>query len=172
MISILLIDGYNIIYAWEDVFDAHHDDLENNRHVLMDMLADYQGASEMHVILVFDAHMVKAGKQRMEVRAGLTVVYTGENETADHYIERFVYEHAQEHRIFVATGDYLQQQMVLNNGGVRVTPRELRTMMAKAKQKNQAIIQSGTATRGRSFMSFLSVEQKLVLERLRRKKRK
>ncbi len=164
----LLVDGYNIINAWRDIFDPRND-LEHNRSILTDILLDFQGGNDIQVIVVFDAHMVKGGKENIETIFDLIIVYTGENETADNYIERFVYENGSTHRIWVATSDYLEQTLVLSNGGARITPNELKRLLNDSKKDQRRIIESNN-TQGNSLMNFLTSEQILILERLRRKK--
>ncbi|HBN83383.1 MAG TPA: NYN domain-containing protein, partial [Clostridiales bacterium] len=124
----LLVDGYNIINAWRDLFDPG-DDLELNRSKLIDMLIDFAGNKEYIVIIVFDAQQVKGGKGTLEERQGLIIVFTEENETADNYIEKFVYEKGSTDKIAVATSDYMEQRIVLSSGGARITPKELRQLL-------------------------------------------
>jgi len=122
----LLVDGYNIINAWNDVFDLDRESLEECRVNLLNMLSNYEGYRKIKIIAVFDAHLVKGSQKHVEYFDNIVVVYTGENQTADNYIERFVYKYGDLHIIWVATSDYLEQAIVLKNGGVRITPRELR----------------------------------------------
>lgn len=165
----LLIDGYNIINAWKDVFDMQ-DDLELNRIKLIEMLTDFQGNNDFRVIVVFDAQQVKGGKGSIEQVNGLLVIFTGENETADNYIERFVYENGSTDRVWVATSDYLEQTLVLSNGGARITPKELRKLLSDNKKEQKRIMDS-TGNGRNFFMDFLTAEQKIIMEQFRRKNR-
>ena len=122
----LLVDGYNIINAWKEDFDLSRESLEECREKLLSILSNYEGYKKIEIIIVFDAHMVKGSKKKVEEYDHITVVYTEENQTADNYIERFVYQFGNIHTIRVATSDYLEQTIVLKNGGARMTPRELR----------------------------------------------
>lgn len=122
----LIIDGYNIINSWNDIFDLRKEPLEDCRVKLLDLLSNYQGYKNIEVIVVFDAHLVSGGQEKQETYGKLTVIYTKENESADNYIERFVYRMAGKHQIRVATSDYLEQRMILSDGGIRMSSRELK----------------------------------------------
>lgn len=125
----LLIDGYNIINAWKDIFDLGKESLEECREKLLNMLSNYEGYRKIRIIAVFDAHLVKGSKKNVEYFDNIIVVYTGENQTADNYIERFVYKYGDVHIIWVATSDYLEQTIVLKNGGARLTPRDRKSVV-------------------------------------------
>ncbi|NMB96553.1 MAG: NYN domain-containing protein [Clostridiaceae bacterium] len=122
----LLVDGYNVINAWKDVFDLKRETLEECREKLLNILSNYEGYRKINVVIVFDAHMVKGSTNKVEEYDNITVVYTEENQTADNYIERFVYQYGNIHTIRVVTSDYLEQTIVLKHGAARMTPRELK----------------------------------------------
>ncbi len=122
----LLIDAYNVINSWDDIFDMRKDSLEDCRDKLLNILSNYQGFKKVKIYVVFDAHMVKGRRYKEETFDNLTVVFTKENQTADNYIERFVYNLGNTHTIRVVTADYLEQTMILRSGGARMTPKELR----------------------------------------------
>lgn len=122
----LLIDAYNVINSWDDIFDMRKDSLEDCRDKLLNILSNYQGFRNVKIYVVFDAHMVKGRRYKEETFDNLTVVFTKENQTADNYIERFVYNLGNTHTIRVVTADYLEQTMILRSGGARMTPKELR----------------------------------------------
>ncbi len=122
----LLVDGYNIINAWKGYFDLSRETLEECREKLLNILSNYEGYQKIKIIVVFDAHMVKGSVNKEEEFDNITVVYTEENQTADNYIERFVYQYGNIHTIRVATSDYLEQSIVLKYGAARMTPRELK----------------------------------------------
>lgn len=128
----LLVDGYNVINAWRDIFDIGGEPLEDLRDKLLSMLSSYQGYKKINIIVVFDAHQVKGTQIKQESYDNLTVIYTRENETADNYIERFVYRMSADNIVKVVTSDYLEQRIVLTGGGMRITPKELREEMVKA----------------------------------------
>ncbi|MGE5613086.1 MAG: NYN domain-containing protein [Bacillota bacterium] len=123
----LIVDGYNIINAWDDIFDINGGEpLEDCRDKLANMLSNYQGVRKYNIILVFDAHLKKGGREKEYFFDNIKIVYTKEGETADNYIERFVHQLGNLHTVRVATSDYLEQTMILSNGGIRMSPRELR----------------------------------------------
>lgn len=165
----LVIDGYNVINAWRQVFDLQRESLEDCRQKLLDMLSNYQGYKKINIIVVFDAHLLKGSQLKTEQYDHITVVYTKEHQTADHFIERFVYETPSKYKVRVVTSDYLEQTMVLSNGGVRVTPRELlheiRTVEKQEKQRKQM-----TPVQGNSIQSHLHPDLAEKLEKMRRGK--
>ena len=124
--------------------------LEGARHLLMDLLCNYQGYSKCVVILVFDAYKVKGNPGSVERYRNIHVVYTKEAETADAYIERATYEIAREHRVRVATSDNLEQLIILGHGAVRVSAREFQQEVEAAEGRISEIIQRNNL-QGRSF---------------------
>jgi len=141
----LLIDGYNVINAWRDIFNLEKESLEECREKLLFILSNYEGYKKIHIIVVFDAHLVDGSKMKIEKYDNITVVFTREKQTADNYIERFVYKFGSENTIWVVTSDYMEQVTVLKVGGARITPAELRkeitsmhnANMAKNRRRNQ-----------------------------------
>jgi uncharacterized protein len=121
----LLLDGYNIINAWNKVFNLEKESLEECRDRFLNIISNYQGYKKISIIVVFDAHLLKGSCEKEENFDKLKIVFTKENETADNYIEKFVYKLGATHTIRVVTSDYLEQTMILNKGGIRVSPREL-----------------------------------------------
>lgn len=119
----LLIDGYNIIFAWDELRKIAEDNLNLARKLLIDILCNYQGYRDCGVILVFDAYKVAGGRGSIEKQGGIHVVYTKEAETADAYIERVTLEMAKKYRVRVATSDNLEQMIVLGHGAERVPAR-------------------------------------------------
>ena len=117
----LLVDGYNIIFAWPELKALAAVDLAAARGALEDILADYRGFRRCQVILVFDAYKVKRNPGSVETRNGVRIVYTKEAETADMYIEKASYRLQKEHRVRVATSDNLEQLIVLGHGALRLS---------------------------------------------------
>ena len=117
----LLVDGYNIIFAWDELKALAAVDLAAARGALEDILADYHGFRRCQVILVFDAYKVKRNPGSVEKRNGIHIVYTKEAETADMYIEKTSYRLQKEHRVRVATSDNLEQLIVLGHGALRLS---------------------------------------------------
>ncbi len=124
----LLVDGYNIIHAWDDLRRLAREDLDGARARLIDRLRNYQGWKKCRVIVVFDAYRVKGNPGSVEKAGEVFVVYTKEAETADMYIEKTTYALAKErreHRVRVATSDGLEQLIILGHGAVRMPAAEL-----------------------------------------------
>ena len=117
----LLVDGYNVIFAWEELQKLAREDISAARAALTAILANYQGFRKCVVILVFDAYKVKGNPGSVETVDGVKVVYTKEAQTADAYIERATYELRRERRVRVATSDGLEQVIILGHGAQRVS---------------------------------------------------
>lgn len=105
----MLVDGYNIIFAWDELKELAKDNLNMARDRLIDILCNYQGFKQCNLILVFDAYKVKGNVGSAEKIHNINVVYTKEAETADMYIEKITHEIGKKHRVRVATSDNLEQ---------------------------------------------------------------
>ena len=121
----LLVDGYNIIFAWDELKKLAEMELELARERLVTYLCSYAAVRKIRVILVFDAYKVKGGYGAVERVHNIDVVYTKEAETADMYIEKVTHELSRNHRVRVATSDGLEQLIILGGGAVRTTADEL-----------------------------------------------
>ena len=119
----LLVDGYNIIFAWDELKQLAREDLDAARNQLIHILCNYQGIKGCGVILVFDAYRVKGGTGSVEKVNNIFVVYTKQAETADSYIERTTYELGRKRRVRVATSDSLEQTIILGHDSTRVSAR-------------------------------------------------
>lgn len=136
----LLVDGYNIIFAWENLAKTARDNLDSARAQLINILANFQGFKRCRVILVFDAYKVKGAHREVEQSGELTIVYTKEAETADMYIEKAVHELAKNSRVRVATSDGLEQLIILGGGAIRVSAAELLAEIEDAEKQIKKII--------------------------------
>ncbi len=136
----LLVDGYNIIFAWDELKKIAADSLESARQRLIDILANYHGYKKCHMIVVFDAYKVKGGKEKIMEENGVSVVYTKEAETADMYIERVTHKLCKDTRVRVATSDGLEQIIILGNGAYRVSAEEFRREIAQTEQEIRSMI--------------------------------
>lgn len=116
----LLIDGYNIIFAWDDLKNTASQNLEHARHELTERLCNYQGFSKQEIILVFDAYKVHKNPGTIENFRNIKVVYTKEAETADTYIEKTAHKLSKDHIVRVATSDGPEQMIILGSGALRV----------------------------------------------------
>ncbi len=122
----LLVDGYNIIFAWDELKAAARESLDAARKALCDLLCNYQGCRRCEVIAVFDAYKVRGGQGSVEKYHNIHVVYTKEAETADAYIERATYQLGKRHRVRVATSDGPEQLIILGHGALRVSASAFR----------------------------------------------
>ena len=138
----LLVDGYNIIFAWEELAELARTDLDAARHRLIQILCNYQGYRRCELILVFDAYKVKGNPGNIERHHGIHVVYTKEAETADMYIEKVTHTLAKEHRVRVATSDGLEQIIILGHGAVRVPARQFREEVEQVERAIREILES------------------------------
>lgn len=122
----LLVDGYNVIFAWEDLKDLAKDNIDGARNRLMDILCNYQGYKKCTVILVFDAYKVEGDALEIQRYHNIHVVYTREAETADQYIEKVVHEIGRKYHVTVVTSDGVEQVVTLGQGGTLISAREFR----------------------------------------------
>ncbi len=140
----LLVDGYNIVHAWDDLRAIAREDLDGARMRLIDRLRNYQGWKKCRLIVVFDAYKVKGNPGSVEKVGDIFVVYTKEAETADMYIEKATYALAKErreHRVRVATSDGLEQMIILGHGAVRMPAAELEFEVKQVEADIRRIIQ-------------------------------
>ena len=136
----LLVDGYNIIFAWDELKAMAQDNLDAARKALCDLLCNYQGYRRCEVIAVFDAYRVKGGQGSVERYHNIHVVYTKEAETADAYIERATYEIGREHRVKVATSDGPEQLIILGHGALRVSASAFREEVEQVQGQIQDLL--------------------------------
>lgn len=137
----LLVDGYNIIFAWEELKTVARENLDAARKQLCDLLCNYQGYKKCHVIVVFDAYKVKGGLGSVEPYHNITLVYTKEAETADAYIERATYEIDRRHRVRVATSDGPEQLIILGHGALRLSASHFYEEMTQVLQQIDRTLQ-------------------------------
>lgn len=129
----LLVDGYNIIFAWDELKDLAKDSLEAARSRLIHQMCNYCGYRQCKLILVFDAYKVKGQHREVEQYCNISIVYTKESETADSYIEKTTHELCREHRVRVATSDGMEQVIILGNGALRVSADEFHHEVEQAE---------------------------------------
>lgn len=138
----LLVDGYNIIFAWDELKKTAEENLDAARGELINMMCNYQGYSGYELILVFDAYKVKGKHREVERYHNINIVYTKESETADTYIERVTHELSKKHRVRVATSDGLEQIIILGNGAMRISAAELHERYRNAQKAIKEYIDS------------------------------
>jgi predicted RNA-binding protein with PIN domain len=154
----LLVDGYNIIFAWDDLNDLAKTNLDGARHRLMDILSNYRGFKDITLILVFDAYKVKGGVEKIEEYHNIHVVYTKEAETADSYIEKTAGTLAKKGHVTVATSDSAEQVIIFGTGALRMSARELREEIAIASKNISEIISEKTPSTRNPLIDSLPKE--------------
>ena len=142
----LLVDGYNIIFDWDDLRDLAGREMAGARTKLADILSNYQGFRKMNLILVFDAYRVEGGAEHVEKYHNIYIVYTKEAETADRYIERAVHRISKSADITVATSDKAEQIIIWGAGARRMSARELRESIEGTSReiRSDYLTKSGT----------------------------
>lgn len=138
----LLVDGYNIIFAWDELKKAAEENLDLARSMLINTLCNYQGFRQCNLILVFDAYKVKGSVGEVEKVNNITVVYTKEAETADTYIEKATHDLSKEHRVRVATSDNLEQTIILGNGAYRISASEFYDEIKRTEKAIRELIET------------------------------
>jgi predicted RNA-binding protein with PIN domain len=169
MREVLIVDGYNIIGDWPELRELKRESLEAARDALIDDLKEYKAFTGFEVIVVFDAHL-SAGRQAEEVISGIKVYYTGNEETADECIERLVFEYLREKvrlHIYVATSDYVEQQVTFGGGALRISARELRIDVRNAKRQIRERVEKKSGSRN-VIDDHLSPQVRELFERWRR----
>lgn len=131
----LLVDGYNIIFAWDELKDLAQVSIDGAREKLIDILSDYQGYQGNSIILVFDAYKVKGGIGEISKYKNINVVYTKEAETADQYIEKVTHEIASKHHVTVATSDAMEQLIIMGKGAYRLSANDLKEEIERIKEE-------------------------------------
>ena len=137
----LLVDGYNIIFAWDELNALSKESLDAARHKLMDILCKYQGFQKCVLILVFDAYRVPGSPGSIEQYHNIHVVYTKEAETADMFIERVTHEIGRNRRVRVATSDGMEQIIILGHGALRVSARMFHEEVQNVEKQIRALVQ-------------------------------
>lgn len=138
-VNYLFVDGYNIINSWDNLIKLKNISLEEAREALVNDMIEFSHTTKEHVILVFDAYLVKKSGGKTYHRDGIDIIYTKEFETADHYIERELDEIGRLTNVRVATSDNVEQQIILSRGGTRISARELQAEVENSKNKVELV---------------------------------
>lgn len=138
----LLVDGYNIIFAWDELKLLAKENLDLARNRLINILCNYRGFRQCNLILVFDAYKVKGNHREIEEVGGINVVYTKEAETADMYIEKVAHELGRKNRVRVATSDSVEQIIIMGSGGIRVSASEFYDEVKAVEKAIREIIEN------------------------------
>lgn len=168
----LLVDGYNIIFAWEDLNELSKINIESARNKLMDRLSNYQGYKKMTLILVFDAYKVKGNPGSVMKYHNIYVVYTKEAETADQYIEKTVHEIGRKYQVTVATSDALEQVIILGQGGNRLSAANLLEEVEAVEAEISKKVQKKTPKEKNYLFDHLDEEMADLMEEVRLGKKK
>lgn len=135
MRNTLVVDGYNIIGAWDELKKMKEKDLGGARDHLIELLADYQGYTDTNVVIVFDAYYVP-GMESKQKSYNVDIIYTKKNETADECIEKLVSTYINaNNQVYVATSDYMEQRIVFGRGALRKSARELQLELKAMKRE-------------------------------------
>lgn len=159
----LLVDGYNIIFAWEELSDLAKANLQSARDKLMDILTDFQGYRKCTLILVFDAYKVEGNPGEVQKYHNVYVVYTRESETADQYIEKTVHKMGRKYQVTVATSDALEQVIIMGQGAQRLSAQGLKEeiLLAACEVREQFLEQSNP---GQKHYLFDALPEELAKE--------
>ena len=160
----LLIDGYNIVFAWEDLRELALKDIMAARDKLIDMIVDFAGFRKEHVILVFDAYKVRGGRGEVIHVGGIDVIYTKEAETADLYIEKAAHELSKKYKVTVATSDAVEQVIIYGAGAYRMSAQNLleELVLTKGMMREHYEKREGKAAGG--ILAGMSEETARALE--------
>lgn len=166
----LLVDGYNIINSWSELDRLKSIDLAHARDQLVEILANYSSFKGCKTTVVFDAYAVRQ-EGSVESTMGLLVVFTGEGQTADSYIEKTAYELlSKKNKVFVVTGDYVEQTTILGMGAYRMTSKELYNDCSYSRKEIVKAVVGGRPLKGRQEVAErIGYEVFDKLEKLRRK---
>lgn len=159
----LLVDGYNVIFAWEELKALADVNMDGARGKLLDLLCNYQGIRKCELIVVFDAYRVEGHATEVLDYHNIHVVYTKEAETADQYIEKFAHEHAKNYRVTVATSDGLEQIIIRGEGCQLLSSRDLKAEMERANLSIKAEFDLKQQNTKRYLLDELSDEERQKL---------
>ena len=168
----LLVDGYNIIFAWEELKELANVNIDSARDKLMDILCNYQGFKGCNLILVFDAYKVKENTGNTQEYYNIHVVYTKEAETADQYIEKFAHQMGRKYKVTVATSDGLEQVIIRGQGCRLLSARELEEEIELAAGAMQEEIQKKQKTTRAYLLQHAPEDMTEGLEDIRLGKKK
>lgn len=165
----LIVDGYNIIFSWQELHALAKENIEAARIRLADLLCNYQGFKKHEVILVYDGYKAKGNPGSVIRYHNIYIVYTKEAETADQYIEMIVQQMGREVTIRVATSDATEQVIILGKGAIRMSARELKIELEETERqiKEVAREKGRQSQRRNSIMDNLPPEIAKELEKMR-----
>ena len=163
----LLVDGYNIIFAWEELNELAKASIDAARNKLMDILSNYQGFTGCTLILVFDAYKVKGSQGEVQKYHNIYVVYTKEAETADQYIEKTTHEIGRKYKVTVATSDALEQVIVMGQGAYRISARDFYEEVERTEKQIREINEKQHGEKRNYLLDYAQEEDAKKMEAVR-----
>lgn len=163
----LLVDGYNIIFAWEELNELAKASIDAARNKLMDILSNYQGFIGCILILVFDAYKVKGNQGEVQKYHNIYVVYTKEAETADQYIEKTTHEIGRKYKVTVATSDALEQVIVMGQGAYRISARDFYEEVERTEKQIREINERERGEKRNYLLDYARKEDAREMEKVR-----
>lgn len=163
----LLVDGYNIIFAWEELNELAKASIDAARNKLMDILSNYQGFIGCTLILVFDAYKVKGNQGEVQKYHNIYVVYTKEAETADQYIEKTTHEIGRKYKVTVATSDALEQVIVMGQGAYRISVRDFYEEVERTEKQIREINERERGEKRNYLLDYAKEEDAREMEKVR-----
>lgn len=163
----LLVDGYNIIFAWEELNELAKASIDAARNKLMDILSNYQGFIGCTLILVFDAYKVKGNQGEVQKYHNIYVVYTKEAETADQYIEKTTHEIGRKYKVTVATSDALEQVIVMGQGAYRISARDFYEEVERTEKQIWEINERERGEKRNYLLDYARKEDAREMEKVR-----
>ncbi len=164
----LLVDGYNIIFAWDKLRKISEESLDEARDRLIHILSNYQGVKKYEIIVVFDAYKVAGGQGSVEKKGNITVVFTKESETADNYIEKTTGALKKDYNVLVATSDSLEQVIIMSKGAVRLPASELLVDVGIVNKEIESRINKIRPVKDNLLMDNLDEKTRIIFEKMRR----
>lgn len=163
----LLVDGYNVIFAWEELNELAKASIDAARNKLMDILSNYQGFTGCTLILVFDAYKVKGSQGEVQKYHNIYVVYTKEAETADQYIEKTTHEIGRKYKVTVATSDTLEQVIVMGQGAYRMSARDFYEEVERTEKQIREINEQQHGEKRNYLLDYAKEEDAKHMEEVR-----
>ena len=163
----LLVDGYNVIFAWEELNELAKASIDAARNKLMDILSNYQGFTGCTLILVFDAYKVKGSQGEVQKYHNIYVVYTKEAETADQYIEKTTHEIGRKYKVTVATSDALEQVIVMGQGAYRISARDFYEEVERTEKQIREINEQQHGEKRNYILDYAKEEDAKHMEEVR-----
>lgn len=163
----LLVDGYNVIFAWEELNELAKASIDAARNKLMDILSNYQGFTGCTLILVFDAYKVKGSQGEVQKYHNIYVVYTKEAETADQYIEKTTHEIGRKYKVTVATSDVLEQVIVMGQGAYRISARDFYEEVERTEKQIREINEQQHGEKRNYLLDYAKEEDAKHMEEVR-----